>query len=442
MNPRKPLAFWIPLIVAVLIIVATLLAFGENFISPDKDDTNSNINISNDAKKTIVFSFGGIDFNVNLKTQISLFMQQYPHIEVKILQLPGSTDYQRNSYVSAFKSGDQSVDVIMTDIIWTAEFASNGWVLPLDDYFTQEMRKEFIKGAIDGCTYDGIIYAIPKRSDVPLLYYRKDIIPKAPETIEEMIEMVKKYKSTSGVKYGYVFQGHLYEGLVCNALEFIWAYGGDVIRNGEIVINSPESLKGLQTMVDIVNGGISSPDVLTFVEDDSMLAFQDGNALFMRNWPYAYKQLNVDGSAIKGNVGICPLPMGEGVTQRSTGTLGGWNYMINKNSKHPDEAWLLIEWLTSYDMQVLDSTTGGNPPTRTKVFSHYENQKDPFFCQLLTLMEDVRLRPVSPDYPTLTELMQINFSNALYKKIDAESALKNIEDGLVELINKRFTGAD
>jgi multiple sugar transport system substrate-binding protein len=400
-----------------------------------EEDPITNVNLSVDAKKTIVFSFGGIDFNDNLKTQISLFMEKNPDIEVKILQLPNSTDYQRNSYVSAFKASDTSIDVISTDIIWTAEFANNGWVLPLENYFSEDKQHEFIQSAIDGCKFEGRIYAVPKRSDAPLLYYRKDIIPKAPATYDEMAELVRKYKSPSGIKYGYVFQGNTYEGLVCNALEFIWAYGGDVIEDGKVVINSPESINGLQKLVDIVNNDISSPDVLSFIEDDSRLAFQDGNALFMRNWPYAYKQLNSDGSSVIGNVGICELPKRSESGKRCTGTLGGWNYMINRNSKYPDESWRLIEWLTSHEMQVLDNQTGGNPPTRTKVYSNTElKEKDPLFSKMQNLIEYAHLRPVSPYYPVLTETMQLNFCAALYKDISAETAILNIDRDMNKII--------
>lgn len=430
MNTRNYSVLLIPLTMAAVLFVVIIIAIIYKSVLTVESIPEDSFSGSVEQKKTIVFSFGGIDFNDNLKNQISLFMDENPDIEVKILQLPNSTDYQKNSYISALKAGDDSIDVISTDIIWTGEFASHGWILPLDRYFTEEMQSEFIKSAVDGCKYKDKVYAVPKRSDAPLLYYRSDIIPRPPETIDEMIDLVKEYKSSSGVKYGFVFQGNIYEGLVCSTLEFIWAYGGDVIKNGEIVINSPESRMGLQKLVDIVNGGISSPDVLTFAEDDSMLAFRDGNALFMRNWPYAYKQLNSEGSMVNGKVGVCQIPAGDTNVKRTSGTLGGWNYTINRNSKYPDESWRLIKWLTSYEMQVMDNKTGGNPPTRTEVYSQSELlRNDPLFGQMLTLIENAKLRP-TPFYPSISEVMQINFSNALYKKIDVETALGNIEKSL------------
>lgn len=435
MKNKNFYVLWIIFATVSIFIIVLILVNAYNDLHNNDTNPITNQNVYIEDKITIVLSFGGIDYNDNIKNQVSLFMDKNPEIEVKILQLPNSTDYQRNSYVSAFKAGDTSIDVLFTDIIWTAEFASNNWVLPLENYFTEEKQSKFIQSAINGCRYNGTIYAVPKRSDAPFLYYRKDIIPHPPVTYDEMIEQVQRFKPIYNIKYGYVFQGNTYEGLVCNALEYIWGYGGDVIRDGNVVINSPESRQGLQKLVDIVNSDISSPDVLTFIEEDSMLAFQDGNALFMRNWPGSYNQLNVDNSPVKGKVGICELPYGSVNGFRSAGTLGGWNYMINRNSKHPNESWKLIEWLTSYDMQVLDNKTGGNPPTRIQVYLNEElKQNDPTYSIMYNLIENARLRPISPSYPIISESMQLNFSAALRKDIDVETALTNIDKDLRDIM--------
>jgi len=233
------------------------------------------------AKKTIVYSYGGNDFSI--KHLVRSFQEAYPDIEVKLQQLQSSTDYQRNVYKTAFSSGDSSVDVFSADIIWVAELAFNGWVLPLDEYFDEDMRRDFFPNAIEACSFGGKIYAVPNRTDAPFLYYRKDIIASPPATYSELIEQARKHMDYPGIKYGYVFQGYAYEGLVCNALEFIWNNGGSVFENGRVSINSPEAIEGLQIMIDIVNSGISSPDVLSFQEDDSIIAFSDGSSIFMRN---------------------------------------------------------------------------------------------------------------------------------------------------------------
>ena len=388
------------------------------------------------AKKTIVYSYGGNDFSI--KHLVRSFQEAYPDIEVKLQQLQSSTDYQRNVYKTAFSSGDSSVDVFSADIIWVAELAFNGWVLPLDEYFDEDMRRDFFPNAIEACSFGGKIYAVPNRTDAPFLYYRKDIIASPPATYSELIEQARKHMDYPGIKYGYVFQGYAYEGLVCNALEFIWNNGGSVFENGRASINSPEAIEGLQIMIDIVNSGISSPDVLSFQEDDSIIAFSDGSSIFMRNWPYAYTHVNSGDSKVKGKVGIAPLPIGP-KGKSSSGTLGGWNFMINKNSKNPELAWKFIEWMSSYETQVMDNRLGGYAPTRKPVYDDAELQKlTPWISQFKSIFENAKPRPVSPYYPAVSESMQKNFFDALSGRITAKTAIENIERDLNNLMARQL----
>lgn len=421
----------IPLLIVFLAYAAFILFaaryYGNKFAVSVSSEERKGINDIK-SKSTIVFSYGGLDFGGNIKKQISLFQKENPDVEVKIQQLPGSSDYQRSAYESAFYSGDSSIDVISADIIWTAEFASNNWVLPLDCYLDEEMKKEYFSNIIEGCSYNGKLYAVPKRTDAPFLYYRKDILgDNPPKTYSEMVDIARKNMNFPGIKYGYVFQGNSYEGLVCNALEFIWNNGGEVLEGNKILINSPQAIEGLQIFIDIVNSDICSHDVLNFLEDDARVAFQDGSAIFMRNWPFAYKQLTADESKVKGKFGIAALPIGP-KGKSSSGTLGGWNYMINSNSKNPDLAWKFIKWMSSYEMQVLDTSIGGTAPTRKDVYNDPEVRKiNPVLPQIKNVFATARLRPVSPYYPGISESMQKNFHAALSGKISAKTAIENIE---------------
>ena len=85
-------------------------------------------------------------------------------------------------------------------------------------------------------------------------------------------------------------------------------------------------------------------------------------------------------------------------------------------------------------MQVYDYKTGGSPPTRTKVYSNTElRQKDPLFTSMQNIVEHARLRPVSPHYPAVSETMQLNFSAALSKSIDVDTAISMDKD-LIKLM--------
>jgi multiple sugar transport system substrate-binding protein len=384
-------------------------------------------------KKTIVFSFGGNDPGGSMKATIEAFEKSNPGIGVKIQQLPNSTDYQRDFYKRALYSGDSSIDVFFSDIIWTAELASSNWVLPLDGYFNVSELDEFLGNALEGCKYNGRLYAIPARTDIPLLFYRSDIIQSPPKTYKEMMELSKKYREANGIKFGYVFQGQAYEGLVCTALEFIWNNGGNVMQDGHVVINSPEAIEGLQSLVDIVDSGVATSDVFNFQEEDARIAFQDGNALFMRNWPYAYNQLASANSKVKGKFNIAPLPLGP-KGKVSKGTLGGWNYMVNRNTKNLNEALEFVKCMSSYEIEVLDCYTGGNLPTRKAAYDDPRVQKaNPWIKGFISTFENADLRPASPSYSAISKSMQANFSNAIQGKISASAAIENIEKSLIEM---------
>jgi multiple sugar transport system substrate-binding protein len=315
-------------------------------------------------------------------------------------------------------------------MVWTAEFASLGNVLSLDNYFTKEMQEDFLPNSVQACYYNNSIYAVPSRIDAPLLYYRSDIISIPPKTWDEMLQLIKSNKDYPSINYGYIFQGYTYEGLVCNALEFIWNNGGHVTdNNGNIKINSQEAREALQVFVDIANSN-NSKDAFNFQEDDSWVAFQDGSALFMRNWPYVYKQLSGISSKMRGKFDIAPLPIGPSGSE-STGTLGGWNFMINKNTKDPDTAWTFVKWMSSYQSQLTDSILAGSIPTRKAVYDDPNFIAElPWISDYKEIFENAEIRPAAPNYSLVSASMQNNFKAALTKRIPVDEALANIETDL------------
>ncbi|WP_256961501.1 ABC transporter substrate-binding protein [Thermoanaerobacterium thermosaccharolyticum] len=285
--------------------------------------SNGNSTATNSTSKnepvTITYS-SGKDSTPATQKLIEAFEQKYPNIKVKVQELPNSTDDQHNSYVTALSAGDSSIDVLAMDIIWTPEFAAANWLLPLDDKFTQEMRDKFLPGPVEAVTYDGHIWAVPRFTDAGVLYYRKDIISTPPKTWEELIQMAKDNVGKGGTKYGIVFQGNQYEGLVCDALEVIGSNGGNVLEGDKVTINTPQTVAGLQYLLDLTK--IAPPGVTTYQEEDARNVFQQGEAIFMRNWPYAWSLVNGDDSPIKDKVGIAPIPKGKD-SQAGTPALGG-----------------------------------------------------------------------------------------------------------------------
>ncbi|MCP2238771.1 ABC transporter substrate-binding protein [Thermoanaerobacterium thermosaccharolyticum] len=396
-----------------------------------KGNSTATNSTSKNEPVTITYS-AGKDSTPATQKLVEAFEQKYPNIKVKVQELPNSSDDQHNSYVTALSAGDSSIDVLAMDIIWTPEFAAANWLLPLDDKFTQEMRDKFLSGPVEAVTYDGHIWAVPRFTDAGVLYYRKDIISTPPKTWEELIQMAKDNVGKGGTKYGIVFQGNQYEGLVCDALEVIGRNGGNVLEGDKVTINTPQAVGGLQYLLDLAK--IAPPGVTTYQEEDARNVFQQGEAIFMRNWPYAWSLVNGDDSPIKDKVGIAPIPKGKD-GQAGTPALGGWNLGINKYSKHPEEAWKFVEFVTSEEGQKITALEGGNLPT---IKSLYQDKdvlaKNPYWSDLYDAFITAKPRPVTPFYPQMSDSMQINFHKALTGEITPQQAIQNIEKDLNDII--------
>ena len=370
-----------------------------------------------------------------IRQLVQEFNSKQNAILVKHRLLSSASDACHNFYLTSFLARSDSFDVFSGDIIWTAEFASSGWIEPLDSFFKKRKQAEFLPGTIESCTYDGKIWAVPWYTDFGVLFYRKDIVKQPPKTWAQLIAMSKENIRNGKVRYGYVFQGNQYEGLVCNALEFIFNNGGQVLSGNRVTINSPEAVEGLRTLVEIMK--ISPEDVISFQEEDSRLAFQEDQILFLRNWPYDWNLLNQNGSPVKGKVGVAPLPVGPGGSVGS-GSLGGWNLMINRFSKNKLAGWKFVEFLTGKEAQKVNSTMGGRLPTRTAVYSDPEVlRKNPYYSDFLTAYSRSKPRPVSPYYPAISETMQINFYKTITGKMSAEKAIANIASDMKKIVSRK-----
>ena len=162
--------------------------------------------------------------------------------------------------------------------------------------------------------------------------------------------------------YGFVFQGNAYEGLTCDALEWLASSGaGSFIDNGKVTINNPKAAAVLDSFREQI-GKITPRGVTTYQEGEAHTAFVSGEAAFMRNWPYAYS-IGADPkqSKIVGKFSVTVLPHGAG--GHSVGTVGGWQLAVSKYSKHQDAAIEFVRYMTSPAVEKFDAITNTNVPT-------------------------------------------------------------------------------
>jgi multiple sugar transport system substrate-binding protein len=351
------------------------------------------------------------DFNAKFKAQ---------GLSAKLLEFPTSADEQRNQFVQRQEAKSSECDVFFSDVIWTAEFAAQKWLMDMTDT-VNERKSEFIPSVLETIHYDNKYFGVPQASDAALMYYRTDKISNFPQTWQDLYTQAK-------ANGGIVYQGASYEGLTCDFLELAYAAGGKVLSDDgkKSEINSAQNLKALQFMVDGIKSGAAPKAVTTYMEEESRRAFESGKYAFMRNWSYAYALGNAKGSKVAHKFKVAPFPTFEGGT--SAAILGGHNLVVSAFSKNPKGAVQLINYLTSPEVEKVNAAKFSITPVLTETYSDPEVQKAmPFADALKKNVESAHARPVSPVYPQISQAIYKNVNAALAGQMSPQDALKKAD---------------
>ena len=366
---------------------------------------------------------------------------------VTLVPMPASTTDQFGQYRLWLAAGATDIDLYQTDVIWAPQLA---------DHFVDltEAAKDLIPqhfpSIIESQTVNGKLVALPIFTDAPALYYRKDLLEKygkqPPKTWAELTEtaqMIQDAERAEGKKdlWGFVWQGSAYEGLTCNALEWVKSHGGGQIvePDGTISINNPNAVAALEQAKSWV-GTISPEGVLAYQEEEARGVWQTGNAVFMRNWPYAYTLGNGDDSAVKGLFAVTTLPVGkEG--DSSAATLGGWNVAVSKYSTKQEAAISLALYLAGPEAQKQRAIAESNLPT---IMALYEDPDIAAAQPIIPQWKEVFLNAVPrPSAPTKGKYNEVSakFWSAVHNTLSGQgSAAENLELLEVELNDIKGSG--
>jgi trehalose/maltose transport system substrate-binding protein len=367
--------------------------------------------------------------------------------KVDIVVIPPSTTDQFGQYRLWLAAGSSDIDVYQTDVIWAPQLASQ--LVDLTQA-TRDVVGAHFPSIIKSQTVNGRLVTLPIFTDAPALYYRKDLLDKygakVPTTWKELQDtarLVMDKERAAGNKdiWGYVFQGNAYEGLTCNALEWVMSNGGGGIiePDGAISINNPKAAAALD-MVKGWIGTIAPPGVLAYQEEEVRGVWQTGNAVFMRNWPYAYALGNSENSPIKGKFDVAPLPAGDGEGAHPVATLGGWNLAVSKYSKHPDAAIDLVKFIASPEMQKYRTLRTSNLPTIAALYDDPDiARQQPIVPRWKPIFLDAQPRPSATariKYNEASSQFWTAVHNTLSGEGDAAGNLADLEARLTRLKGK------
>ena len=352
-------------------------------------------------------------------TVVDSFNKANPNANVKLLELPEDAGEQRRLQIQRLEAESPECDVLGTDVIWTAEYAAQGWLQDVSDFISQNGDK-FIQSTVDTTAYEGKNFAVPFNSNAGFIYFRTDEVSKAPDDWQALYDEAKKGN-------GVVYQGFRYEGLTVNFLELLYSAGGSVISEDgkEATADSAEVKDVLTFMADGIKSGAAPKAVTTYKEEESRRAFESGNATFMRNWPYAYA-LGKD-SKIADKFDISTFPGYKG--NEGAGVLGGYNLAISAYSKNPEGSLAFIKYATEPAQQKVMATEASLPPTVTDVYDDPEVKKAmPFAAELRDAIDQAQPRPVSPVYPQISEAIFNNVYEALQGKMSPDEASSKMNE--------------
>ncbi|MFI5956253.1 extracellular solute-binding protein [Cryptosporangium sp. NPDC051539] len=383
------------------LLVGVLVVVGVGYLRPHLTDT------SWEDGELVLLSGSDDSAGGQRQELIAEWNRLHPEHPARIEEVPNIADAERSEMLARADGDGGPIDVLNLDVAFLPEFAEAGLLREFPDDDVD--RDAFLSGPLGTCEYKGKLWALPFNTDAALLYRRTALVPKAPSSWTSMLASIARVlegnpRAGTVPEAGFVTQLGDYEGLTVNAIEAVWSAGGDIVDDdGHVHVDSRQAQEGLRQLVDGVHSDPKQilPTSLEYTEDASTSAFRADRALFMRNWPVAYRRLEnpTEPGTTRIDFEVSPLPW--------PSVLGGQNLAIAEHSSHPRAAEALINFLTDSRSQQILFERGGFAATRRVVYEDAKiKQVYPYADELLKALEAARPRPKSPHYALFSEVLR------------------------------------
>jgi multiple sugar transport system substrate-binding protein len=330
---------------------------------------------------------------------------------IKVNLLGTDADSQRQSLVRRLAAGDDSIDLMAMDVVWTAEFAEADWILPFPTDKVAELRKDRLAGPLRTATYQGKLYAAPGNSNTQLLWYRKSQLKglPVPSTWDGLINTATKLHTTIA------YTNAQYEGTTVWFNSVLQAAGGSILDGPDKVALQPgPSIKAINIMKRFAQGP-GNPSLPAAKEDQARQAFEvpTGTA-FELNYPFVYAsaQSNTTVKGLKDDIAWAPYPtVKEGTDPRAP--IGGFNWGVGSHTKHPQQAFDAATCLASEQPERLYAQLDSLPPTLSQVYDDPKFKKSyPFADIVKRQIDHAGVRPVTPLYSDVSLAVYTTLSPA------------------------------
>ncbi|HKE41346.1 MAG TPA: ABC transporter substrate-binding protein [Casimicrobiaceae bacterium] len=370
------------------------------------------------------------------------YQNKNPSVKVEI-EVGGATSDAQQQYLSTVLSSKDSVlDVILIDVIRPAQWAAQGWAEPLDSYLGADKPKilaQYLKAYAEADQVNGKLIALPYFADSQFLYYRKDLLEKykrsVPKTWDEMMETAKIIMD--GEKnpnlQGFSTAGAPIEGTVCTYLVPLWGAGSELTREGKLNLDTPQAKEPFQLYGRMKQSGVLPKNIAEIPTDRIRIDMQAGNVVFGMTWSYVWNRLENDAdSKVKGKIGVTTLPHDQG--GKSATCIGGWQLAVSAFSKNKAEAVKFARWLSSPEVSKMQAILASHMPVFPGVYKDAEVLKaNPWFAEALPVVESAKSRPVTPQYPQVSDVIRSNMNAYLAGTKTTDVALGDMKNRLTPL---------
>jgi len=388
------------------------------------------------AQQTTLRVFVGPNQRPDLQAKL---FEQYsnanPNVKVEIETGGATSELQRQYLSTVLNAKDSAIDLFLIDIVNPAQYASKGWIEPLDKYVggTSFLRNDYLPVYQQANVVDGKVFALPSQGDSMFMYYRKDLLAKhgiaEPKTWDELAAASKKVMASEKLPnlQGLSIQGAPIEGAVCTFLLPYWSQGKQFNdASGKLTLDKPAAVNGLKMWLKMMDDGVVKKNIAEVNTPMTVNEFKAGNVVFAINWGFAFDRFKDDAdSKVKGNVGVMPLPAMAG--GKSATCMGGWQWAMNAFSKNKDAAGGLIKFLSSKDASAFVAREGSILPVFQSVYSNPDvNKAVPWFKDALPVVLGAQSRPMVDDYGQVSDIIRTTTSAVLARTKTPETGVEEI----------------
>ncbi len=399
------------------------------------------------AQTTLRVFAGGSSQRPDLTRQlVAQYMQRNPGVRVEVETGGATSDLQRQYLSTVLNAKDAAIDVYLMDVVNPAQFHGAGWLEPLNALVGEPRAAlaPYLPAYAGSNIVDGDLAAMPAWADAMFLYYRRDLIEKhrqpLPRTWDELAAVARTVQAAELAQgapalQGLSLQGAPIEGTVCTFLLPYWGQGKRFNDDrGRLTLDRAAAARGLQMWLGMMDSGVVKRNIAEVRTQDTTNEFKAGQVLFAVAWSLSWDRFNNDAdSKVRGRVGVLPLPAMAG--GRPATCLGGWQWAVSAFSRQKAEAAKLVRFLASAEASRVYAVRGSLLPSHSALYDDPAVlQALPWIAQARDALTTAQSRPLSPDYPQVSDTIRNATSAVLARTKTPERAVAEIGSRLARVM--------